>query len=325
MKDVSDKISTQRVAEAKATLRLSPSTVEKIKNQTLPKGNALEVARVAAIQAAKNTHQIIPFCHPIPVDFVCVEYDIDEDCVCVRTKVKAIYKTGVEMEALTSASVAVLTIYDMVKMFDELAEIEGVTLLSKSGGKSDFYKRNKCTNLTACVIVLSDSLSELPIDQRVAQDKSGKAIVDHLLSLGFSKENIDFQIIPDDPSKLTSLIIAATDQNSCDLVVTTGGTGVSHHDKTFECLQSLIEKPLPGVVEAIRTYGQKRNPLAMLSRQTAGGRGKSLIVSLPGSTSGVKDAMVAAFPHVLHSLEMLQGQKHISENKERSSTSAAHK
>ncbi|MBP7860837.1 bifunctional molybdenum cofactor biosynthesis protein MoaC/MoaB [bacterium] len=325
MKDVSDKISTQRVAEAKATLRLSPSTVFKIKNLTVPKGNVLEVARVAAIQAAKNTHQIIPFCHPIPVDFVSVEYDIDEDCVCVRTKVKAIYKTGVEMEALTSASVAVLTIYDMVKMFDELAEIEGITLLSKSGGKSDFYKKNKCANLKACVIVLSDSLSHLSDNERLTEDKSGKAIAEHLLSIGFANENINLHIIPDDESELSAIVLKASDQNASDLIVTTGGTGVSPQDKTFECLQSLIEKPLPGVVEAIRTYGQERNPLAMLSRQAAGTRGKSLIVSLPGSTSGVKDAMIAAFPHVLHSLEMLQGKKHVSEKPKRSTTSAANK
>jgi len=316
MKDVSDKISTQRIAEAKATLRLSPSTVERIKNQTVPKGNVLEVARVAAIQAAKNTHLIIPFCHPIPVDYVGVEYDVDEDCVCIRTKVKAIYKTGVEMEALTSASVAALTIYDMVKVFDELAEIEGVTLLSKSGGKSDFYKKNKCHVLKAFVVVLSDSLSV-----GEGEDKSGKAIVEHLLSIGFSAENVICQIIPDDEHKLSSLVEEAIDQNNYDLVVTTGGTGVSPQDKTFDCLQKLIEKPLPGVVEAIRTYGQRRNPLAMLSRQVAGTRGKSLIVSLPGSTSGVKDAMIAAFPHVLHSLDMLKGQKHSTQNSKQTSTS----
>ncbi len=318
MKDVSDKISTQRIAEAKATLRLSPSTVEKIKNHSLPKGNALEVAKVAAIQAAKNTHQIIPYCHPIPVDFVGVEYDIDEDSVCVRTKVKAIYKTGVEMEALTSASVAVLTIYDMVKMFDELAEIEGVTLLSKSGGKSDFYKKTKCQDLKARVIVLSDSLS-----QGKGEDKSGKTIVEHLISIGFTPENIELKIIADDPDELSLLISEAIDQKSFDLVVTTGGTGVSPTDNTFSCLQNLIEKPLPGVVEAIRTYGQKRNPLAMLSRQVAGTRGNALIVSLPGSTSGVKDAMIAAFPHVLHSLDMLRGNKH--EHAKSKQTSASSK
>ncbi|MCW5824555.1 MAG: bifunctional molybdenum cofactor biosynthesis protein MoaC/MoaB [Cyanobacteria bacterium TGS_CYA1] len=316
MKDVSDKISTQRIAEAKATLRLSPSTVEKIKNHSLPKGNALEVAKVAAIQAAKNTHQIIPYCHPIPVDYVGVEYDIDEDSVCVRTIVKAIYKTGVEMEALTSASVAVLTIYDMVKMFDELAEIEGVTLLSKSGGKSDFYKKQKCQDLRAKVIVLSDSLS-----QGEGEDKSGKTIVEHLLSIGFAPANVELQIIADDPDELSFLVTEAIDKKAFDLVVTTGGTGVSPTDLTFTCLQSLIEKPLPGVVEAIRTYGQKRNPLAMLSRQVAGTRGKALIVSLPGSNSGVKDAMIAAFPHVLHSLDMLNGQKHKSEKAKQTSAS----
>lgn len=309
MKDVSEKILTLRIAEARALLRLSPSTIEKIKNQTLPKGNALEVAKVAAIQAAKNTHLIIPYCHQIPIDFVGVEFELDEDFICVHTRVKAIYKTGVEMEALTSASVAVLTIYDMVKMFDELAEIESVTLTSKSGGKSDFIKHSQCSALKACAIVLSDSVS-----QGSAVDKSGHLIVDLLQEMGFLKENIEYLVLPDDEKQLSQAVTERIDSKGLDLIVTTGGTGVSAQDKTFECLQSLIEKPLPGVAEAIRSYGQIRNPLSMLSRQTAGTRGKALIVSLPGSQSGVRDAMKAAFPHILHGLEIVHGKKHDKEH-----------
>lgn len=305
MKDVSDKISTLRIAEAKALLKLSPSTIERIKNHTIPKGNPLEVAKVAAITAAKNTHQIIPFCHQIPIDFVGVEFDLQENSICVHTKVKAIYKTGVEMEAMTSASVAVLTIYDMVKMFDEIAEIESVVLKSKSGGKSDFLNKSDCVKLRACAIVLSDSVSS-----GAAEDKSGHFIVERLQEIGLAPENIEYLVLPDDEKQLSQSIIDRTDKESCDLIITTGGTGVSATDKTFECLQSLIEKPLPGVAEAIRTYGQSRNPLAMLSRQVAGTRGKSLIVSLPGSHSGVRDAMTAAFPHILHSLEIMKGKKH---------------
>ncbi len=309
MKDVSDKISTLRTAEAKALLKLSPSTIERIKKQTLPKGNALEVAKVAAIQAAKNTHQIIPYCHPLPIDYVGVEFDLDEDFICVRTQVKAIYKTGVEMEALTSASVAVLTIYDMVKMFDEVAEIESIVLTSKTGGKSDFKKNGEYTHLKAGVIVLSDSVSN-----GSQNDVSGKMIVDRLAEIGIQKENIEYLVLPDDDLRLSQAVTELTDKNGYSLVVTTGGTGISPTDKTFDCLVNLIEKPLPGVVEAIREYGQKRNPLAMLSRQVAGTRGKSLILSLPGSANGVRDALNAAFPHILHGLDMLDGQKHKREH-----------
>src|ERR1700733_10355992 len=138
MRDVSHKVSTLREAVAKAVLRVSPGTIEQIRTNTLPKGNPLSVAKVAAIQAAKNTSTIIPYCHPIPIEFVGVEFHLDEDSIEIETTVKAVYKTGVEMEALTAASVAALTIYDMAKMVDELMQIESVTLVSKKGGKSDF-------------------------------------------------------------------------------------------------------------------------------------------------------------------------------------------
>src|SRR5262245_17077497 len=115
MRDITQKASSLRTAIAKAVLKVTPSTITKIKDGKVPKGNPLEVARVAAIQGAKNTSQIIPFCHPLPVDYVGVEFHLDQDSIEIITTVKAIYKTGVEMEALTAASIAALTIYDMTK------------------------------------------------------------------------------------------------------------------------------------------------------------------------------------------------------------------
>ena len=143
MRDISRKITTLRTAVAQSTLRVSPSTITLIKENNIPKGNPLEVAKVAAIQAAKNTSQIIPYRHPLPIDFVGVEFDVGKSEIQARVEVKAIYKTGVEMEALTGASVAALTLYDMMKMLDDDMEILGVTLLSKKGGKSDFAKAQR--------------------------------------------------------------------------------------------------------------------------------------------------------------------------------------
>ena len=131
MRDISQKITTLRTAVAKATLRVSPATLLLIRENKIPKGNPLEVAKVAAIQAAKNTSQIIPYCHPLPIDFVGIEFEMGESLIAATVQVKAIYKTGVEMEALTGASVAVLTLYDMMKMLDDEMEILGVKLVSK--------------------------------------------------------------------------------------------------------------------------------------------------------------------------------------------------
>src|SRR5207248_7511418 len=101
----------------------SPRTIELIKKAEIPKGDPLPVAKVAAVQAAKNTSQIIPYCHPLPIDYVGVDFTIGKDHLAIDVTVKAVYKTGVEMEALTAASVAALTIYDMTKMLDEVMEM----------------------------------------------------------------------------------------------------------------------------------------------------------------------------------------------------------
>jgi cyclic pyranopterin phosphate synthase len=106
VKDVSFKVKTLRVATAQAVVKASPSTLAAIRGNTVPKGDPLAVAKVAAVQAAKNTSQIIPYCHPLPIDYVSCNFDLGADSITVVVEVKAVYKTGVEMEALTAASVA---------------------------------------------------------------------------------------------------------------------------------------------------------------------------------------------------------------------------
>jgi molybdenum cofactor biosynthesis protein MoaC len=305
MRDVSQKVSTLRTAVARATIKVSPETIVKIRTNTLPKGNPLEVARVAAVQAAKNTSQIIPYCHPLPVDYVGVEFHLDEDFIEIETIVKAIYKTGVEMEALTAASVAALTIYDMAKMVDDLMEIESITLVSKTGGKSDYLSSNEENKpeLRAAVVVLSDSVS-----QGKAEDKSGKLIEAALKENQYIVEH--FIVLPDSETDIVPSLRKLCDDEHLDLIITTGGTGVSPRDNTPEALNRLIEKELPGISEAIRSYGQDRNSFAMLSRSVSGLRGKTVIVSLPGSTGGVSDGLQVLFPALTHAFKMLDGKPH---------------
>jgi cyclic pyranopterin phosphate synthase len=143
MRDVSAKPVTRRTATAQATLRAAPETIRTIVEGRLPKGDPLPVAKVAAIMAAKNTSQIIPYCHPLPVEHLGVEFEIGIDTIRVTTHVVAHYKTGVEMEALTAAAVAALSIYDMAKMIDPGMVVEQVALVEKTGGKSDFSREGE--------------------------------------------------------------------------------------------------------------------------------------------------------------------------------------
>lgn len=301
MRDVSAKVKTLRTATAKSVLKVSPETIRLIKEGKIPKGDPLPVAKVAAVQAAKNTSQIIPYCHPLPIDFVGVEFELKDTSIEITATVKAIYKTGVEMEALTAASVAALTIYDMTKMLDEAMEISSTILVNKTGGKSDF--KQKVSGLRAAVLVMSDTIAS-----GKKHDQSGQMIVDRLKDEGL--EVVDYQIVSDDPPRITAAINEYADEKRLDLVITTGGTGTSPRDNTPQALVELLDREIPGIGEAMRAYGQDRTPYSMLSRSIAGTRGSTLIIALPGSQGGVKDSLDAIFPAVIHVFKMLRGANH---------------
>jgi cyclic pyranopterin monophosphate synthase len=141
MVDVGAKAETAREATATATLHTRADVVTRLVAGDLPKGEALAVARVAGIQGAKQTPALVPLCHPLPITGVTVDFDAAEAAVTVRATVRTTGRTGVEMEALTAATVAALTLYDMVKGLDRAARITDVEVLAKSGGASGDWRR----------------------------------------------------------------------------------------------------------------------------------------------------------------------------------------
>jgi len=142
MVDVGDKAVTERIARASGLVRMQPATLQRIKDRGLAKGDVLEVARLAGIMAAKRTGELIPLCHPLPLDAVTLAFSFpDERSVALEATVRVTAKTGVEMEALVAVSVAALTIYDMCKAIDRGMCIERVQLEEKSGGKSGHFVR----------------------------------------------------------------------------------------------------------------------------------------------------------------------------------------
>lgn len=141
MVDVSDKAVTERRAVASGRVVLSTETIEKLKNSENPKGNPLEIARIAGIMAAKRTQELIPLCHQINLSKVNVEAEITEYGVSIRSEVITVAQTGVEMEALTAVSVAALTIYDMCKAVQKDIEITDIRLDTKTGGKEDYQRK----------------------------------------------------------------------------------------------------------------------------------------------------------------------------------------
>lgn len=143
MVDVGEKAPSRREAVARARVRMRPETLALISAGEMPKGDVFAVARIAGILAAKRTSELIPMCHPIPLEHVSVELKAaPPDCVEITAFARSDYKTGVEMETLTAASVAALTVYDMCKASDRAMVIEQVCLMKKSGGKSGLYERS---------------------------------------------------------------------------------------------------------------------------------------------------------------------------------------
>ncbi|MBU0570904.1 MAG: cyclic pyranopterin monophosphate synthase MoaC [Candidatus Omnitrophica bacterium] len=141
MIDVGKKRVTKRTAKAKAVVRTGKDIIRRIKENRIAKGDVLEHARISGIMAAKKTSDIIPLCHPLPLDHVEVSFEVFKDSVVVNTMVTARTRTGVEMEAMTAASCAALTIYDLCKMYGKGIEIKDVCLLYKSGGRTGVFKR----------------------------------------------------------------------------------------------------------------------------------------------------------------------------------------
>ncbi|SEQ98397.1 molybdenum cofactor biosynthesis protein MoaC [Solimonas aquatica] len=293
MKDVSLKPDSQRRATASAELLAPPHCLEMLRTGQTEKGDPLKTARVAGILAAKRTDELIPLCHPLPIYRADVEFEIEADCVRAIATVETIAATGVEMEALTAASIAVLTIYDMLKPYCEPAElcIRSCKLDEKLGGKSHFV-RQLPRAVPAALLVISDAIlaGRKP-------DEAGRGVEQELRQAGFAP--LHYELLPDDGEQLRARVEALRAGNA--LIITLGGTGLGKRDLTVDVLRPLIQRELPGLMEAARSFGQRRTPYAALSRGVAGFcADNTLLVTLPGSRGGARESMAAILPALVH-------------------------
>lgn len=304
MVDITAKTNTLRIAHAEATVSVSKKeTIDAIQNRTVPKGDVFEMSKAAGLLGVKKTPDLLPDCHPLPIESTKITYQIEGLEIKISIEVKTIYKTGVEVEAMHGASVVALNMYDMLKPIDKGVEINNIRLISKKGGKSDYKdKFLDRADLNAAVIVCSDTISA---GQKT--DKAGKAIIEKLEKYQVSISN--YEIIPDEKASIIAEFNKAI-ENKTKLIIYTGGTGLSARDITPDSIESLIDRRIPGIEEAIRSYGQERMPYAMLSRSLVGVKNDSLVMCLPGSTNGAKESMDAVFPFVMHVFGILKGAKH---------------
>ncbi len=302
MVNITHKSNTLRQAIAVAELSVSdPATIDAIVNKRVPKGDVFEFSRAAGLLACKKTYEVIPDCHPLPVEYTAIGHEIVGLTIVIKVEVHTVYKTGVEVEAMHGAAITALTMYDMLKPIDDNIEIKSIRLEKKKGGKSDIKYAYPDT-VKVAVITCSDSVSK-----GLNPDKSGDVIEQHMLKHKLQvshREAIadEFDLIQ---AKAKQLIA-----QGFDLLLFTGGTGLSPRDVTPDALRPLIERDVPGVMEAARNYGQQRTPYAMLSRGIAGFAGDTLIITMPGSPRGAEESMAAVFPYILHVFRVKDGVRH---------------
>lgn len=302
MNNISNKVSSLRQATATAIVKVSKQeTIEAIQQRKVPKGDVFEFSRAAGLLAIKKTSDVIPDCHPLPVEYAAISHAIDGLNIIVTVEVHTIYKTGVEVEAMHGASVTALTMYDMLKPIDKEIEISTIKLLNKKGGKTDF-KDSLIKNFLCAVVVCSDSISAGD-----KEDRAGKVILNKLKQFNLNAGL--YKIIPDEVDAIQSTVKQLVSEKY-NLILFTGGTGLSPRDVTPEAIGPLLDRTVPGIMEAARQYGQQRTPYAMLSRGIAGFVDNTLVITLPGSTKGTEESMDALFPYIFHIFKVAEGMRH---------------
>jgi len=316
MRDITSKQITLRTAKAIAVLYCSAETLNLIKNNELPKGNLFDVARAAGFIGAKLTPQLLPHCHPVTIDGMDIDFEfinkekhadyfddgtLSRSGIVIIGNAKSIGRTGIEMEMLTAVSITALEIYDMLKPVDTKLEIGNIKLLEKKGGESD-RKKFFANSPTCAVLVCSDSTAD-----GKREDRSGKIISEMLKNV--NAEVLHYEIVPDEKAQIQEQILKWVAED-IHFIFTTGGTGLGPRDNTVSAVSEIIERDADGITETIRSFGQMRTPLAMMSRGVAGSIAQSLIITLPGSSTGARESMEAILPAIFHARKMMKGGGH---------------
>ncbi|MEX0929658.1 MAG: bifunctional molybdenum cofactor biosynthesis protein MoaC/MoaB [Balneolales bacterium] len=298
MIDISHKRSSLRYAKASGRLFAEAPILEMIKDKKIPKGDVGQMARSAGIQAAKRTSDWIVFCHSLPLDWVDIFMEFEPEAVRFTAEVRTVWKTGVEMEAMTAVSAALLNAYDMLKPLQTDISLGDIRLVEKRGGKSDMTDEFDQPVRVALLTIDTEKKS----GRRT--DRAAEVIRNFLVKQPV--EIVTEEKLNEEAKEAERHIIRLTDQEQAELIFLCGSTGPTANDITPGLIRNLSDREVPGIGEAMRQYGLQRTPHAMISGQTAGIRNRSLMIAIPGSARGAEESLHALFPGILHIFNILR-------------------
>ncbi|MCK5893356.1 MAG: bifunctional molybdenum cofactor biosynthesis protein MoaC/MoaB [Endozoicomonadaceae bacterium] len=297
MADVGEKPTSKRRAIACGSIFMGEDAYKAVLEKTLPKGDVLKAAELVGITGAKQTALLLPLCHPLPLDKVGLGFSFDEAKgeIIVRCEVSVVARTGVEMEALMGVNSALLCLYDLIKPVDPALRLDNIRLELKEGGKKgiwvhpeadkswhDASKQVACFGESAGIIVLSDRASKGEYE-----DLAGPTLQTLLEKRGV--ENIHCEIIPDNAEALKNTLYHYAEKN-IGLILTSGGTGPNRRDITSKTVESMADKVLIGIGEALRQQGRQFTKTTWLSNSLGARIKNSLVITLPGNPKSIAES-----------------------------------
>ena len=294
MIDISHKHSTLRYAKAEGVLITKPEVIKKIKENSVPKGDVLSVVRAAGIQAAKRTSEWVVFSHSIPLDWIEISFEIQENQIKITAEARTIWKVALDMEVMTAVSAALLNMTDMLKSLDKNIEFGMIRIVERKGGVSD-YQDQFSKKLKAALLFASDA-----VENEKKEDRTTTIVRQFLEERGI--EILSTETIPEDKLTIEQKLVKLTEHEDLHFIFAMGSTGLRDRDILPEVTRKVIQTEIPGLAEGMREHGRQRTPYAMFSREVCGIRNQTVIINLPGSSRGAEESLNALFPGLEHIL-----------------------
>jgi molybdenum cofactor biosynthesis protein MoaC len=286
-------------ARAEATLRLDTGARSQLRD-TLENSPVLHTARVSGVMAAKRGADVLPYTDHAEMTGVDVTFDWRDDDLHVAASCEGLSRAELGARALLAASVCAVTIVDMVPELADQLVVDGARIVEQEGGLAGLSYSFE-PPVRAAIVVISDAVALGDKEDRAGAivKSEVEALKPHGVTLA------DYAIVGDDASAIET-IVEQWVADGVEFVLAVGGTGLSHTDVTVETVEAMLDRPIPGIMEAARAHGQELTPVAFMSRGVAGLVGDSLVITLPGSRGGAKESCEALFPAVLHVFKTLR-------------------